>query len=49
VVDINTHKPTFDRCASYNKIKVKEHSKIGSEVLTVSQIYPSVLVFVLMA
>lgn len=35
VVDINTHKPTFDRCADYNKVKVKEHSKIGSLVVKV--------------
>lgn len=35
VVDINTHKPTFDNCTDYNIAKVKEHSPVGEFVVQV--------------
>lgn len=38
VVDINTHKPTFDRCSDYSNAKVKEHSRIGDVVVQVGTV-----------
>lgn len=36
VVDVNTHKPTFEHCDEYSKAKVKEHTSLGGFVLQVS-------------
>ena len=38
VVDINTHKPTFDRCSDYSNAKIKEHSRIGDVVVQVGTV-----------
>ncbi|KAL8590527.1 hypothetical protein ACOMHN_010963 [Nucella lapillus] len=35
VVDINTHKPTFDMCSDYSKTKIREHLPIGAKVVQV--------------
>ena len=35
VIDINTYKPTFDTCASYSDVGVKEHTGIGQVVMQV--------------
>nr|KAG5712241.1 hypothetical protein BaRGS_014591 [Batillaria attramentaria] len=35
IVDVNTHKPTFDSCSDYSNAKMKEHAKIGDRVIQV--------------